>query len=161
MNHTQNFHDRIDKITAIHAAEGRKIRMSADFGSKRPIRAKKGKRSPFRDLLYVPTIFLLGAVIALAGRLITYHYITDNFSFGLISFGIDTQALSLVLSAFVGFLFIVHKAFMMFVSHILGSSLIVFKETALLVKYPEIWANLYSPMYVNKTLFHLNGSLPF
>lgn len=162
----QNFQDRIAKIEAAHAAEGRRAPRLPDYGSHGAAHQNGKLRSARRDLFLVPITFLCGACLVLAGRLVMYHYLSDTFAggsvnLGLMSMGVGQQSMSLIFTGLVGMLFLVHKAVMLFFSHMTGSSLVLFKEGALMQLFPDVWSALYSPLYVNRTLFEFSSSFSF
>lgn len=161
----QDFQERLAKINAANAAEGRRApRLPVYRADCR--NAHNTQRSARLDLLLVPLTFVLGAALVLAGRLVMSHYLSDSnllasLDVGLVRIGVGQDSGKLILTGLVGFLFLIHKAMMLCIRHGVGSSLILFKENLLMQHFQDLWSQLYSPLHVNQALFHLNATRNF
>jgi hypothetical protein len=119
--------------------------------------ARKAKRASvsFKNLLGFPISFLIGAVAMVAGHAVSYRFFDQVVKAGD-ALGFTTLvAADIIMAAVVALIVLVLFGFARkpyILTAVVGFAAIITQEIELARNFPEIWAQIYSPHFVQQSL---------
>lgn len=148
------------RLARISNAEGQRAVLLAgvdDVPTQQRAVRNAGRRASFSlmPLIGMPFAFLVGAIAMLVGHVLTFRYIEEvgraEDALGITTlFAVDlgvAVVMTLIILAFFGFL---RKGYVLLA--VLGFGTIITQEIELARQFPEVWAQLYSPNFVQQSL---------
>ncbi|WP_299725825.1 hypothetical protein [uncultured Tateyamaria sp.] len=118
------------------------------------------------EALLVPIAFVLGGLVMLGAKLISFHYLTDQGHFGtgvsdMLGGFLGDIGINILVASAVSILLYNLGQYIATLAFGVGNYLMMFHGDVPMQAYPELWAALFSPEYVAMSLRYAQHGAEF
>lgn len=154
-----------DRIQRINAAQPQKEAMARHLREQKAKKKRKRSSSPLAKVMLVPMLCLVGFVTVVAARAFMYHQGSQGL---LADIGLDSLlamiggvGIEMVVTVVVTAFLLLKGSVLMMVGNISGGYLGIRHEHLFMKEFPDVWAMIYSPGYVQNALAMIKNSPSF